>query len=107
MPASPADNPVLAAWTGPRGGVPPFNLVRTEHFAPALDEAIALQNGTVHLDAATGLSGTYSSAEARIVSRSFTPPTMSNLPSFRSVAVCEDRGVVISRVRTKVEKFGS
>jgi peptidyl-dipeptidase Dcp len=32
-----ADNPLLAPWTGPFGGVPPFDAVRVEHFKPALE----------------------------------------------------------------------
>lgn len=35
--AGPApDNPLLGEWTGPYGGVPPFDQVRVEHFKPAL-----------------------------------------------------------------------
>ncbi|HUE96805.1 MAG TPA: M3 family metallopeptidase [Longimicrobiaceae bacterium] len=30
-------NPLLAEWTGPYGGFPPFDQVRVEHFAPGLD----------------------------------------------------------------------
>ncbi len=33
-------NPLLEAWPGPRGGVPPFDRVRVEHFAPALEAAM-------------------------------------------------------------------
>ena len=36
-----ADNPVLAPWDGPHGGGPAFDKVKVEHFAPALDEAMA------------------------------------------------------------------
>lgn len=36
-----AENPVLAPWTGPHGGAPAFAAIRTEHFEPALDEAMA------------------------------------------------------------------
>nr|PZN81195.1 MAG: peptidase M3 [Pseudomonadota bacterium] len=40
-PASPdADNPLLAPWSGPYGGVPPFDRVRVEHFRPALEIAM-------------------------------------------------------------------
>jgi peptidyl-dipeptidase Dcp len=34
-------NPLLAEWTGPYGGVPPFDQVRVEHFKPALEAAMA------------------------------------------------------------------
>jgi len=34
-------SPMLEPWTGPHGGVPPWNLVRTEEFLPAFETAIA------------------------------------------------------------------
>ncbi|MFN7943329.1 MAG: M3 family metallopeptidase [Thermoanaerobaculia bacterium] len=37
------DNPLLARWTGPYGGVPPFDKVKIELFAPAIEAAIAEQ----------------------------------------------------------------
>ncbi|HWK89005.1 MAG TPA: M3 family metallopeptidase, partial [Longimicrobium sp.] len=36
-----SSNPLLAPWTGPYGGVPPFDQVRVEHFKPALEAAMA------------------------------------------------------------------
>jgi len=40
--ALPADpNPLLSAWEGPYGGVPPFDRVKIEDFKPALDAAMA------------------------------------------------------------------
>jgi len=33
-------NPLLADWTGPYGGVPPFDRVKVELFKPALEEAM-------------------------------------------------------------------
>jgi peptidyl-dipeptidase Dcp len=36
-------NPLLAPWTGPYGGVPPFDDVKVEHFKPALEAAMAEQ----------------------------------------------------------------
>src|SRR5690554_5741169 len=35
------DNPLLSPWTGPFGGLPPFDRVRVDDMIPALDEAIA------------------------------------------------------------------
>jgi peptidyl-dipeptidase Dcp len=40
-PAAAQQNPLLAPWTGPYGGVPPFDQVRVEHFKPALEAAMA------------------------------------------------------------------
>ena len=34
-------NPLLAEWSGPYGGVPPFEEIRVEHFEPALEAAMA------------------------------------------------------------------
>ncbi len=33
-------NPLLRPWTGPYGGVPPFDQVKVEHFEPALEAAM-------------------------------------------------------------------
>jgi peptidyl-dipeptidase Dcp len=42
--AAPADsNPLLAPWTGPYGGVPPFDQVKVEQFKPALEAGMADQ----------------------------------------------------------------
>jgi peptidyl-dipeptidase Dcp len=40
-PAAAQQNPLTAEWTGPYGGVPPFDQVRVEQFAPALEAAMA------------------------------------------------------------------
>jgi peptidyl-dipeptidase Dcp len=40
---APVTNPLLAPWTGPHGGVPPFDRVKVEHFKPALEAAMAEQ----------------------------------------------------------------
>jgi peptidyl-dipeptidase Dcp len=36
-----ADNPLLNDWTGPHGGIPPFDQVALEHFEPAFQAAMA------------------------------------------------------------------
>jgi len=38
-----ADNPLLANWSGPYGGVPPFDKVKVEFFEPALEAAMDLR----------------------------------------------------------------
>ena len=35
-------NPLLPPFVGPHGGLPPFDRIKTADFAPALDEAIAI-----------------------------------------------------------------
>ena len=37
----PVTNPLLAAWTGPHGGVPPFDRVNVSDFKPALEAGMA------------------------------------------------------------------
>ena len=34
-------NPLLASWTGPHDGLPPFDQARLEHYVPAIEEAMA------------------------------------------------------------------
>jgi hypothetical protein len=40
-PASASANPLLAKWSGPYGGVPPFDRVQIAYFKPALETAMA------------------------------------------------------------------
>lgn len=46
-----ADNPLLAAWTGLYGGVPPWDKINTADFIPAFDKAIA--DARAEIDAIT------------------------------------------------------
>jgi peptidyl-dipeptidase Dcp len=39
-PSAQPENPVLARWAGPYGGVPAFDKVQVEHFKPALEAAM-------------------------------------------------------------------
>jgi peptidyl-dipeptidase Dcp len=41
MSSSTPPNPLLAPWSGPHGGLPPFASVQTSHFLPAITESIA------------------------------------------------------------------
>ncbi len=42
-PAAPADNPLLAEWSGPYGGVPAFDAMDLEDLPAAIEAAMALQ----------------------------------------------------------------
>ena len=98
--AQPA-NPLLAPWTGPFGGVPPFDKARVADFAPAIEAAMAEEireidsiagnpapptfENTIAALETTGLagnragtiygvwSGTLSTPEVRAVDRSLQP----------------------------------
>lgn len=51
-----AENPLTADWTGPYGGIPPFNQVEVKHFEPAFEAAI--QKRQEEIDAIAGSSST-------------------------------------------------
>ena len=49
-------NPLLEPWTGPYGGVPPFDRVKVEHFEPALEAAMEAQLAEIDTFAAAATS---------------------------------------------------
>ncbi|HEY0591167.1 MAG TPA: M3 family metallopeptidase [Thermoanaerobaculia bacterium] len=73
-----ASNPLLAAWTGPFGGVPPFDRVRVADFEPAL-EAAMVEN----------------LAEIERIASDPAPPTFEN-----TIAAMEKSGRALDRVST-------
>lgn len=77
--AGPAvDNPLLRPWTGPYGGVPPFDEVRVPHFEPALEAAMA-----------------ENLAEVERIANDPAPPTFEN-----TIAALERAGRTYGRVAT-------
>ena len=72
------DNPLLEPWTGPYGGVPPFDEVRVEDLQPALEAAMA-----AHL------------AEIDRIANNPEPPTFEN-----TIAAMERSGRTLDRVGT-------
>jgi peptidyl-dipeptidase Dcp len=82
---APAPNPLLAQWAGPYGGVPPFDRVRTEHLAPALEAAMA-----------------ENLAEVDRIAANPEPPTFEN-----TIATMERTGRTLDRVRTVYGIYGS
>jgi peptidyl-dipeptidase Dcp len=84
--AAPAEtNPLLAEWTGPYGGFPPFDKVKVELFEPALEEAMADQRAAID----------------RITANS-------EAPSFENtIAAMEASDVVLRRVDTVYNVWGS
>ena len=52
-------NPLLGPWTGPFGGVPPFDRVEVAHFKPALEAAMAEQLAEVDRIASTAAAPTF------------------------------------------------
>jgi peptidyl-dipeptidase Dcp len=76
--AGAGNNPLLAEWTGPYGGIPPFHQVRVQDFEPALEAAMARQMDEI----------------ARIAGNP-APPTFQN-----TLAELERAGAVLDRVST-------
>jgi peptidyl-dipeptidase Dcp len=71
-------NPLLEEWTGPYGGVPPFDRVRVEDFRPALEAAMAQEL-----------------AEVDRIASNPAPPTFEN-----TIAAMEGTGRALARVST-------
>jgi peptidyl-dipeptidase Dcp len=70
-------NPLVVPWTGPFGGVPPFDQVEVEHFKPALEAGMSEQL-----------------AEIDAIAASADPPTFEN-----TIAAMERAGRTLDRVR--------
>ena len=76
--ATAATNPLLAEWTGPYGGVPPFDRIEVAHFKPALEAAMA-----------------ENLAEIDRIATNPAPPTFEN-----TIEALERSGRTLSRVGT-------
>jgi peptidyl-dipeptidase Dcp len=58
-PSTSSENPLLKPWQGPHGGTPPFAAVKVEHFAPALEAAMAEQLAEIDAIAASKEPATF------------------------------------------------
>ncbi len=83
--AAAADNPLLQPWTGPYGGVPPFDRVHVADFEPAIEVAMADQLAAI--DRITGQPAS---------------PTFDN-----TSAALERAGRLFDRVRAVYEVYSS
>lgn len=85
LPAFAADGaPLLAPWTGPYGGVPPFDQVKIADFAPALEAGMAQEL-----------------AEIEAIANNPAPPTFDN-----TIAALEQAGAALDRVNTSYWVWG-
>jgi len=80
-----ADNPLLRPWTGPYGGVPPFDQASPALLAPALEEGMAL-----HLK------------ELQAIADNPAPPSFDN-----TIAAMERSGRALDRAATVYYIYGS
>eukprot|EP01033_Poteriospumella_lacustris_P022988 gene22988-17383_t len=76
--ATSAVNPLTAPWTGPYGGLPPFDKVKVSDFPSALDAAIAEAR-----------------AETEAIANSTAPATFEN-----TIVAMERTGETLNRVMT-------
>src|SRR6185369_10224773 len=83
--APPTQSPLLAPWTGPYGGVPPFDRVKVAEFAPALEAAMA-----EHL------------AEVERIANDPAPPSFEN-----TLVALERSGRALERANTIFEVYTS
>jgi len=79
------DNPLLAKWEGPYGGIPPFDRVQIALFKPALEAAMAEQL-----------------AETEKIANNPAPPDFQN-----TIAALERSGQTLSRVGTIYGVWGA
>ena len=86
MPPAPqaAESPIVQPWTGPYGGVPPFDRARVADLEPALEAAMADQLAAIDQ-----------------ITAQTDPPTFEN-----TTAALERAGRTFDRVRTIYEVFG-
>jgi peptidyl-dipeptidase Dcp len=82
--AAAGPNPMVAPWTGPFGGLPPFEKVRVADFKPALEAAMAEQL-----------------AEVEAIANDAAPPTFEN-----TIAALERAGRTLDRVATLYGVYG-
>jgi len=66
--ADAAENPLLAKWTGPYGGVPPFDKVTVAGFRPALEKAMADELAEIDAIAANPENPTFANTIAALES---------------------------------------
>jgi peptidyl-dipeptidase Dcp len=78
-------NPLLAEWSGPYGGVPPFDQVKIEYFKPALEAAMA-----------------DNLADIGKIAKNSAPPTFEN-----TIVAMERAGQTLDRVSTIYGVWGS
>jgi peptidyl-dipeptidase Dcp len=71
------DDPLLAPWTGPHGGFPPFDKVKVESFKPSLMKAMDLNRAEIAAIAASKEPATFANtiAELELAGRPFNRAT--------------------------------
>jgi peptidyl-dipeptidase Dcp len=77
--ALPADHVLIAPWTGPYGGVPPWDKIDTKDFIPAFDKAIADARAEVDAITANKEKATFENTIAALEKSGATLTRLQNL----------------------------
>jgi peptidyl-dipeptidase Dcp len=85
--AAALDNPLLAPWSGPYGGVPPFERVKVEQFQPALEAAMAEALGEIERIATDPAPPTFQNTIAAMEATGRTLDRASNIFGIYSSAL--------------------
>jgi peptidyl-dipeptidase Dcp len=102
-----AANPLLAPWTGPYGGVPPFASARVEHFKPALEAAMAEQLAEVEVIAANPAAPDFANTLAALEKAGQTFDRVSTIYGvFSSTMKTPEFQVVEREMAPKLAAFG-
>jgi hypothetical protein len=82
-----SSNPLLAPWSGPYGGVPPFDRVKIEHFQPVLEAGMEAYRKEIAAIVASPDAPTFENTIAAYIrSRVTAPSAAATPPSTRSCA---------------------
>ncbi len=79
VPAFTADNALIAVWSGPYGGVPPWDKVNTRDFIPAFDKAIEDARNEINAIAANEATPTFENTIAALEKAGATLTRVQNI----------------------------
>ena len=105
--AEPRENPLLQKWTGPYGGVPPFDRIQVADFKPALEAAMAENLKEVDAIAANPAKPDFENTIAALERSGRTFGRVSSIYGiFSSTMDNEDFQKVESEMAPKLAEFG-
>jgi peptidyl-dipeptidase Dcp len=104
---APVLNPLLPRWTGPHGGLPPFDKVKVEQFKPALETAMAEQLAEIDKIARDPAAPTFENTIAAMERSGRTLDRVSNVYGvFSSTMSSPEFQVVEREMEPKLAAFG-
>jgi len=102
-----APNPLLQPWTGPYGGVPPFDQVKVEQFKPALEAAMAEELKEIDAIANNAAPATFENTIAALERAGRTFNRVSSVFNVFSSTMSDDAFQAVEReMAPKLAAFG-